>query len=157
METPVGERLLARLDAHGIAYELLRHAPVRTSAQAAQARGVPMRLGAKSLVCKGDEGFVLCVVPADRRLASNRLRRARAWRGLRFATRAELAALTGLVPGAVPPFGSLFGIATVCDAELARRAQLWFSAGDRTLSARLAVTDYLAFEHPSIEDIAEPA
>jgi len=156
MSGTIPDRLFARLDAAGVDYEVVRHEPVRTSAQAAAVRGTPRRLGAKSLVCKGDAGFLLCVVPGDRRLASNRLRRARGWRGLRFADRDELRELTGLVPGSVPPFGSLFGLPTVLDAELARRPRLWFNAGDRAVSASLRVEDYLRLEEPRVEDVGEP-
>jgi hypothetical protein len=62
------------LKQHGAAYEVLRHEPVYTSEQAAAVRGTPLSSGAKALICKGDEEFVMFVVPADRKLASRAIR-----------------------------------------------------------------------------------
>ena len=98
-------RLTALLDDARVPYAVTRHAPVRTSEEAAKVRGTPLSSGAKALVCKADERFVLFVMPADRRLDSAAVRRALGIRSLRFATPEEVAQRTALAPGAIPPFG----------------------------------------------------
>ena len=118
MPPSVFEHLENLLQKHGIAFQVLRHEPVYTSEEAARVRGTPLASGAKALVCKGEEGFVMFVIPADRKLDSRAVRRAKGWRKLRFATREEVSELTGLAPGSIPPFGSLFGLPTLCDERL---------------------------------------
>ena len=153
---PVLQRIVALLDAHAIAYRVLRHAPAFTSEEAARVRDVPLSTGAKALLCKGDDGFVLCVLPADRRLHSNAVRRALRWSGLRFATRDELFDLTGLRPGAVPPFGSLFGVRTLCDLDLPSAPVMNFTAGDHGVSVSMAPADYVRLERPELLRVGRP-
>jgi Ala-tRNA(Pro) deacylase len=136
---------------------VLRHAPVHTSEEAAAIRGTALASGAKALVCKADERFVLFVVPADRRLSSRAVRATQKLRGLRFATREEVASITALVPGAIPPFGSLFGLPTYCDEALALQPVINFNAGDREISVSMASADYLAVEQPILGRFAEPS
>jgi Ala-tRNA(Pro) deacylase len=143
------ERLIALLEEKRIAYELLRHAPVFTSEEAARVRGTTLASGAKALVCKADERFVLFVLAGDRRLDGRKVRRALRLRSLRFATREEVFATTALAPGAIPPFGQLFGLATYCDAGLSAQPRINFNAGDHAVSVSLAYADYLAVEQPA--------
>jgi Ala-tRNA(Pro) deacylase len=142
---PRVERLLKE---HGVGFEVLRHEPVYTSEEAARIRGVPLASGAKALLCKGDDGFALFVLPADRKLDSHPARKARGWRKLRFATREEVLQLTGLTPGAIPPFGSLFGLPTLCDRRLAENESINFNAGDHGISVSMRYADYVRVEEP---------
>jgi hypothetical protein len=48
----VTERLIAWLGAAGVPFQVLEHAPVRTSAEAAAIRGTPLEAGAKALVVR---------------------------------------------------------------------------------------------------------
>src|SRR5262245_64856413 len=109
MSATVFERIEERLSARGVAFTVSRHEPVFTSEQAAAVRGVALGSGAKALVVKAGEAFVLFVLPADRKLDSKKARAATGVRELRFATKEEVLQWTGLAPGSIPPFGSLFG------------------------------------------------
>jgi len=155
MAPTVFDRLCALLDARGVRYDVLRHAPVYTSEEAARVRGTPLASGAKALVCKAGDAFVLFVMPADRRLASGAARRALGVRGLRFATRDEVAALTTLAPGSIPPFGQLFGLPTCCDDALRAQPRINFNAGDHAISVSMATADYLEVERPTLGPFAE--
>jgi Ala-tRNA(Pro) deacylase len=148
MTASVFDRLCALLDGRGIRYEVMRHDPVFTSEEAAAVRGTTLASGAKALVCKAGERFVLFVVPADRRLASALARRALGVRALRFATRDEVAALTTLAPGSIPPFGQLFDLPTYCDEALLAQARINFNAGDHAISVGIASADYVGVERP---------
>ena len=97
-----------------------------------------------------DARFVMFVIPADRKLDSKRVRQALGIRALRFATPDELRELTGLTPGAVPPFGSLFGLPTHCDSRPAENERINFNAGDHTISVSLDCADYLQVEKPNL-------
>src|SRR5438128_1618007 len=118
MATTVFERLEAWLRQQGVAFTVLRHEPVFTSEQAAAVRGTPLASGAKALVLKAGDSFLLAVLPADRKLDSKKARDGLGVKGMRFATKEEVEQLTGLQPGSIPPFGSLFGLKTYCDPAL---------------------------------------
>jgi Ala-tRNA(Pro) deacylase len=150
MASSVFERLEHLLREHRVPYEVTRHAPVYTSQQAAEVRGTSLASGAKALICKTGEQFVMLVLPADRKLDSAAVRRARGWRNLRFADRAEVSNLTGLTPGSIPPFGSLFALTTFCDPRLGDNRAINFNAGDHSISISMAYDDYLRVEQPEL-------
>src|SRR5438477_4837360 len=104
MTTTIFERVRQLLDGKSIPYEVLRHAPVFTSDEAAAVRGTPLASGAKALICRADERFLMIILPADRKLASKTVRRAGGIKSLRFASREEVEQLTRLQPGSIPPF-----------------------------------------------------
>jgi Ala-tRNA(Pro) deacylase len=153
----VFERIERLLEQHGVQFGVLRHAPVYTSAEAAAIRGTPLASGAKALVCKADAGWVMFVLPADRKLASKQARKARGWKSIRFADKQEVLDLTGLTPGAIPPFGSLFGLPTLCDRALSEHSQINFNAGDHSISVSMTYQDYVQVERPELGEFSEPA
>ncbi len=155
MPPSVFDRVEALLKQRGIAFQVLRHEPVYTSEEAARVRGTPLASGAKALICKGDEDFVMFVVPADRKLDSRAVRRAKGWRKLRFATREEVRELTGLAPGSIPPFGSLFSLPTLCDERLGDSDVINFNAGDHSISVSMRYADYVLVEKPNLGTFAE--
>jgi Ala-tRNA(Pro) deacylase len=146
----VFERVEHLLSQHAVVFQELRHEPVYTSEEAARVRGTPLASGAKALICKGENTFVMFVVPADRKLDSHAVRRAKGWRKLRFATRDEVLELTGLAPGSIPPFGSLFGLPTLCDQRLAENDVINFNAGDHSVSVSMRYADYVLVEKPEL-------
>lgn len=155
MPDNVFQRLKERLANQGIDHEVLHHTPVYTSEEAAQVRGTPLASGAKALVCKMDDRFVMIVLPADRKLDSKSVRKSQGIKSLRFASREEVEQLTGLAPGSIPPFGSLFGLETWCDERLREHERINFNAGDHSISISLRHADYLAAENPKLGLFAE--
>ncbi len=150
MSATVFERLQERLQAGGVAFTVLRHAAVYTSEEAAAVRGVPLASGAKALVLKAGDAFVMAVVAADRKLDSKKARAALASKSIRFASREEVERITGLRPGSIPPFGSLFGLPTCCDPALGDSATINFNAGDHAISVQMTYADYVALERPAL-------
>ena len=155
MPESVFERIENWLNGQSIEFGVLRHAPVFTSAEAAAVRGVALASGAKALICKADGQFVFFVVPADRKLASKPVRSRKGWKSFRFADRDEVLALTGLAPGAIPPFGSLFGLTTLCDERLGEQPVINFNAGDHAISISMSFEDFVRAERPELGEFAE--
>jgi Ala-tRNA(Pro) deacylase len=153
MSVTVFDRLHDRLTAAGIPHSVTHHAPVFTSEEAAAVRGAPLSSGAKALVVKAGETFLLLVVPADRKLDSKKARAQLGVKGLRFASREEVEQLTGLQPGSIPPFGSLFGLPTRCDPALSLNERINFNAGDHAVSISMTCADYLAVERPEMVEV----
>jgi Ala-tRNA(Pro) deacylase len=155
MTASVFQRVGNLLEKHEISFQVLRHEPVYTSEEAASVRGTPLASGAKALICKGGDHFVMFVVPADRRLDSHAVRRGKGWRKLRFATREEVLEITDLAPGSIPPFGSLFGLPTHCDERLGDNEVINFNAGDHSLSVSMRYSDYVLVEKPELGKFTE--
>jgi len=155
MSKAVFDRVTDLLGHKSVPYDVLRHTPVFTSQEAAAIRGTSLASGAKALICKADDQFLMIVLPADRKLASKLVRKAAGAKSLRFASREEVEQLTGLAPGSIPPFGSLFNLATWCDERLAEQPRINFNAGDHSISISMAYTDYLTAEQPKLGLFAE--
>ena len=141
--TAVTDRLEGWLREAGAAFRLFEHAPVTTSADAARVRGTPPEAGAKALVVLTEDRPVHAVLPGDRRLDNARLRALLGTRTLRFASPEELLALTGCAPGAVPPFGNLFGLPVLVDEVLAARDDIAFNAGSTAVSIVMRAADFV--------------
>jgi Ala-tRNA(Pro) deacylase len=146
----VFERIERLLVERGVPFNVLRHAPVFTSEEAAAIRGTPLASGAKALVVKAGERFAMLVVPADRKLDSKKARTSLGVKSLRFASKDEVQELTGLQPGSIPPFGSLFRLPTYCDPALSENASINFNAGEHAISISMTYADWVAVENPVI-------
>ena len=139
----VHDRLVALLRSEGAAFSLTNHDRVTTSAEAAAVRGAELRSGAKAMLVKGKGGLVLAVLAADRKVDWRLLAPLVGGKGARFANDEELREATGLTKGAVPPFGSLFGLRTIYDRSLLDLETVNFNAGSNTDSVSMSRADLL--------------
>ena len=153
---PVTQRILDVLATAGCWYESFQHQPVRTSEEAARTRpGYSLRQGAKAIILrvkrtKRDKFFVMLVFPADRKFDSAAVKAYFKARDIRFASEAEVAALTdGVEPGGVPPFGNLFELPVYAAPELFEEERIVFNAGDRRFSLALRAEDYRHLARPT--------
>lgn len=153
------EKIRAWLDGLAIEYRHVHHAPTPTSADSARERGEPIEVGGKALLVKAGGTFRLVVLSAVLRLDSKALRHELGSRQIRFATREELLALTGLVPGSVPPFGEpILPFPLYVDQSTLDNDRIAFNAGSLTDSLILSIEDYRrAAEIEAIVDVGRPA
>lgn len=150
MTNDVEDRILALLHEHEVAYEILDHPAASSAEEAATVRGTPLAIGGKSLVMKLEKAFAIVVVGGDRAIDNRKLRQHLGLRRYRFATREELAQLTGLTPGCVPPFGRpLFDLPLYVDTDRAALPDLAFSLGSHTRSVRMATEAWLRVASPT--------
>jgi Ala-tRNA(Pro) deacylase len=153
--TAVTERLERWLHECGVRFRLMEHPPVFTSDEAARVRGTPIEAGAKALVLLAADDPVHVVLPGHRRVDNARVRAILGTRTLRFARAEELLALTGCVPGAVPPFGNLFGLRVLVDEELAAREEIAFNAGSNSVSIVMRGEDFLRLSEGSVHRLSK--
>jgi Ala-tRNA(Pro) deacylase len=154
MSPTVFERIEQLLHEQAVPFDVTRHRPVYTSEEAAAVRGTLLCSGAKALVVKVDDAMKLFVLPADRKLSSKKVR-ATGCRRVRFASADEVVEITALKPGAIPPFGSLFALPTICDLRLGDNPTINFNAGDHGISISMAYKDFVRVERPLLADVAE--
>ncbi len=139
------------LASRGIVFREVRHRPTYTSEESAAARGEDIAVGGKAMVIKLDEAFRLFVLSAARSVDSAAIRKHLSARRSRFATPEELAQLTGLVPGCVPPFGRpILELDLYADLGLLQNDRIAFNAGSLTDSIIMGMRDYLAVAQPTV-------
>jgi prolyl-tRNA editing enzyme YbaK/EbsC (Cys-tRNA(Pro) deacylase) len=147
----VRERIRILLRNHNVEFRELHHEPTRTSEDSARVRGEDLRIGGKALLIKVDEEFRLFVLSAALRVDSQAIRAHLNARRTRFATADELADLTGLVPGAVPPFGRpILPFPLYVDPSITDNDRIAFNAGSLTDSMFLKVSDYMKVAQPEV-------
>ena len=140
-ETAVTRRIIELLTAQNIPFQKLEHGPVTTSEAAAGARGSRLEEGAKALIVKANEQYYHLIISAAKRVDNNKLRKIVGTNRVRFATSEELQKLTGCLPGAVPPFGNLFGLPVLMDDALLAEETVYFNCGSHTISLRMTRAD----------------
>lgn len=95
--------------------------------------------------------FVLLVMSASKKLSWKLGKKLLDTKALDLASEQQVYELTKCLPGAVPPFGSIFGIQSYLDDSLIAQGDVMnFNAGLRTHSISMLVKDYLALEKPIV-------
>ncbi len=148
------EKIKELLEENSILYRTYNHPPTKTSEKAAEYRNVPLKIGAKAILLKEKKGFVIVIIPADRKLDSKKLKKVLGSKKLRFATEEELKEITGCDKGALPPFGSFFNLPLIVDKALFEEAEMAFNAGSLENSIKMKTKDYKILVHPQEEDIS---
>ncbi|OGL53759.1 hypothetical protein A3K55_00855, partial [Candidatus Shapirobacteria bacterium RBG_13_44_7] len=136
------------LNQHGIQYQLIKHQPVFTCEQAADVRGTTLHQGAKALLLKTNNYFVLAIMPGDKRLDSKKLKNYLHAKNLRFATPDEVKAQMGCEIGACYPFGSLINIRMIVDSGLSQNQQISFNPGVHNQSIIMKYSDFKSIVSP---------
>ncbi len=145
------DRIIKLLDDAGCRYQIIEHSAVSTAREAAAARGTGLDEGAKAILLKYDDQFGIFVLNAGRQIRSAHIRRGLRVARTRFASRDELFAMTGLLPGAVPPFGEpILPLPLFVDPSVDHSETLVFTAGCRTTSIRMATSDYRRIARPRV-------
>jgi Ala-tRNA(Pro) deacylase len=149
-------RARARLDAAGVGYQLVEHAPAFTAADEAEAARTDPTETAKTLVLVDRDRFLLAVIPASRRLDLGRARRALLASGhLRLATEDEIAArFPRFEVGALPPFAAE-APPEVIDSRLLYHDTVLCAAGDHRHSVLLDPRELFRLAEPRVADICE--
>lgn len=142
------EKVKAVLEAASVPYEVLDHAAVVSSEEAAAATGIPLGQRLKCMLVKfvrgGKDFFVMVNLPADKRLDLKKVKDVLKAQDARLGSKDDVLAQTGCVFGAVPPVGHAQKLAVLVDLTVFDSAVVEFSAGLQTKSVRLKSADFRA-------------
>jgi Ala-tRNA(Pro) deacylase len=139
------------LTTHHVSYTPLPHVRAITAQEEAAVTHTPGRAWAKTVVCVADNAPIQAVVPADRVVDPVRLRELVGAKTLRIAEEDEFASLyPDCDPGAMPPFGVLYGQPVFVDQTLCEDPEIVFNAGTHTDAIRMRYTDYDRLVHPVV-------
>jgi Ala-tRNA(Pro) deacylase len=126
----IAARIKWFMDSRGVSYDLVHHPHTSTSLGSAAAARLPRERVVKSVVLEDERGYLVAVLPASRRISLHDLQE-QLGRGLELATESELATLFADCDlGAIPPFGTAYGLPTLVDDSLMNLPEVWFEAGD---------------------------
>jgi len=149
------QEIINLLKINKIPYKETEHEPVYTSEQAAKVRGTSISQGAKSLLLKCEDDFILVILPGDRKLNSKKLKNLLNVKDLRFAFPEEIKNKMGCEIGACYPFGNLIGLPTYVDKFLSKNDTISFNPGLHTRSIEIKFRDFYSLVKPKIVDISE--
>jgi Cys-tRNA(Pro) deacylase len=152
MPNPAEDALVAS----GLSYRLISHGPVRSLAEAAQARGVIPAAVVKTLVVRrGDDDFLFVLVPGDRTISWPKLRALLGVSRLSMPDAAVAREVTGYERGTITPFGSLRPWPVIADQRMAGR-EITLGAGQPGLAVALNADDAARALDATVADISEP-
>jgi Cys-tRNA(Pro) deacylase len=115
-------RALAAIEATGITFTVTTHGHVNSLQEAAAARGVAPDAVIKTMVVrKGDDDYVLVLVPGDRTIAWPKLRTLLGVSRLSMPDADQAFAATGYRRGTITPFGAQGSWPVIADASLMGR------------------------------------
>jgi Ala-tRNA(Pro) deacylase len=156
MSADIYRSIRAHLEVLAVPFREVHHEPTTTSEASARARGEALEIGGKAILLKTDDVFRLFVLSASLRVDSAAIRRHLGVKKIRFASRDELLDLTGLLPGALPPFGlPILPFELSVDHSILANERIAFNAGSLELSIIMTVSDYLRSSAPKVFRFAE--
>lgn len=136
----IANKLRTYLQQHEIEYGLISHPHTGSSMETAEKAHVPGDALAKGILVKGEEGFLLVVLPSDYHIDLDTLRKLLN-QNVELAAVSEVATLfPDCEEGAVPPIGAAYEIKTTWDNRscLGQQDVVYFEAGDHQHLVRVA-------------------
>jgi Ala-tRNA(Pro) deacylase len=147
----IATKLRNFLDNHQTKYVTMIHSPAYTSMETAHAAHVRGKEMAKTVIVKVEGKMAMLVLPASYRIYPDLLRDALGVENVDLATEDEFAdSFPGCEPGAMPPFGNLYGMDVFVDQVLAEDEEIAFNAGTHTELMRMSWRDYEELVKPKL-------
>jgi Ala-tRNA(Pro) deacylase len=148
-------KLKTFLDSKGVAYSTIDHAPALTARETAAATPVARGEFAKTVLVKVDGTLAMAVVPASRRVDTDKLARLLSADRVEIATEDEFKnVFPGCELGAMPPFGNLYDLEVFVAEDLSEDDEIVFNAGTHNQSMRIAYADYERLVKPMLGEFA---
>lgn len=143
------------LDRHRAKYETLPHAPTYDAQRLAQAIAESGHHVAKTVLLKSDADYLLAVVPATHTIDLADARQLLRADYLELASEEEVAKrFPDCETGAVPPFGSQYGMTTLVDEALSEAEEIVFEGNTHDQAVRMRFADYFKLEKPVVTHLS---
>ena len=143
------EKLKQFLDERGARYITISHSKAYTAQEVAASAHIPGKEVAKTVMVKIDGDMAMAVLPASYSVDFELLRKATGASTVELATEDEFKSLfPDCEVGAMPPFGSLYGMQTFMAASLAEDEEIAFNAGSHTELIKMPFATFFRLEDP---------
>jgi len=143
------------LDAQGVEYVVISHSPAFTAQKIAASAHIRGKELAKTVIVKIDGRMAMAVLPASQKADLNLLRETAPAANVELASESEFRdRFPGCDPGAMPPFGNLYGMDVYVAASLAEDEEIAFNAGSFTELVRMSYRDFERLVQPKVLSFA---
>ncbi|BCY07642.1 aminoacyl-tRNA deacylase [Actinoplanes sp. L3-i22] len=141
----------------GIGYEVFRHGPVNSVAEAAAAQGVELRDLVKTLVVRrGPDDYLFVLVPGDRSISWPKLRALLGVNRLSMPDASAAKDATGYERGTITPFGSATAWPVIAD-ETTKGRTISLGSGERGVGLRVGADDAVTALNGTYADVTDLA
>jgi prolyl-tRNA editing enzyme YbaK/EbsC (Cys-tRNA(Pro) deacylase) len=148
---------LDALAASGIPYRVIRHGAVRSLAEAAAARAVPVEDVVKTLVVRrGEDDYLFVLVPGDRVISWPKLRGLLGVSRLSMPDADAARAATGYERGTITPYGSTTPWPVIADERIRGRT-VTLGAGEPGVAVAIEADTALSALGVTWADVTEPS
>ncbi len=151
---PVPKKVKDYLDKQGIDYDEISHKVVYTAYDAARTLKRELKEIAKNLLVQADKTYALVIVPADKRINLDKLKKVLGVKRVSIPKEQAMIKILKIKPGSLTSFGKLHQLEVVVDKAMVSTKKAVFSAGSLTDSVFMKVKDFLQLEEAKIADIA---
>lgn len=126
----------------GVAYDVVEHPHTETASGSAEAGHLPADRLAKAVVLKGQDRFLLAVLPASRQIKFGELRELLG-PDVDMANEEQIETLfVDCEPGAVPPLGAAYGLTVIVDDSLMNQPEIYLEGGDHASLIHMSGTSF---------------
>ena len=135
----ISQKAIKFLEEARVKYELIKHRVVYTAYDKAATLKVPQKIVGKTLLMKLDKDLVLVLIPANKNLDKNKLRKVVKAKKVDFVSeRIMKNKLKGVKVGAIPPFGILWKLSVFADRGFMKNPKIIISAGYYNMSIKIS-------------------
>ncbi len=151
-------RLKKYFEESNVEFSVINHPPLYTAQELAAFLHVKGRYLAKVVMLKSLERegrFLMAVVPAPCKVDLEKVKAI--YGNVRIATEDEFRILfPDCEPGAMPPFGNLYGIDVLMDSSLRTQYEIYFRGGSHFQAVKMKTDEYIKIVNPHFADISRP-
>ena len=145
------QKLTEYLNANQVKYATISHSAAYTAAEVAQSAHIKGQHLAKSVILKADDRLLIVVVPASHRVDLDALKRVIGADELELSSEKEFKDLFPTCePGALPPFGKLYGMDVYLADCLAGDELVTFCAGTHSELIQMEFEDFRRLAEPKL-------
>jgi Ala-tRNA(Pro) deacylase len=145
------KKLKEFLDSNKIKYVSIVHSSAYTAQEIAASAHIPGKELAKTVILKVDGKIIMAVLPASYKVDFELLKEAVGASNIRLADEHEFVdKFPGCEPGAMPPFGNLYGIDVYVAKSLTEDEEIAFNAGTHTELIKMDYKDFERLVKPKI-------
>jgi Ala-tRNA(Pro) deacylase len=145
------QRLLVFLDDNQVKYVVISHSRAFTTQEVAAATHIPGKELAKSVIVEIDGEMAMAVLPGSQKVDVELLREAVGADQVSLARESEFKdRFPECDPGAMPPFGNLYGMPVYVADSLTDDEEIAFNAGSHTELVKMSYRDFERLAQPRV-------
>ncbi len=139
----IPKKVINFLEKHNIKHDILEHKKVYTAFDMAQTMGEKISDIAKTLALKVDKKYALVIIPADRRLDIEKLKKGLEVKKISIVKEISIEKIFKVKTGKLLPFGTFHKVPVYVDNVLLKSKAIIISSGTHTESLRIKAQDLL--------------